>query len=127
MGETQHDPGVATPKRKAAVLTAGGAVAGAACTTKVADALMDEVLPVMLMLPVDAAGMVMPVLNAPVDVVWNENVAEPTITVPVVDALNPVPATVARKHWLDDRAKNRNLIKKPAINSPTTDAAREQT
>jgi hypothetical protein len=31
------------------------------------------------------------------------------------------------KRWLDDRAKNRNLIKKPAINFPTTDAAREQT
>jgi hypothetical protein len=85
---------LATPKRKAAVLTAGGAGAGAASTTKVADALMDEVLAVMLMLPVDAAGMVIPVLNAPVDVVWNGNVAEPTITVPVVDALNPVPATV---------------------------------
>jgi hypothetical protein len=71
-----------------------GAGAGAAWTTNVADALMDDVLAVMVRFPVDAAGMVMPVLNAPVDVVWNANVEEPTITVPVVEALNPVPVTV---------------------------------
>jgi hypothetical protein len=94
-------PGVAAPKRKAAELMAGagpgagaGAGAGAAWTTNVADALMDDVLAVMVRFPVDAAGMVMPVLNAPVDVVWNANVEEPTITVPVVEALNPVPVTV---------------------------------
>src|SRR6478609_11998885 len=79
-------PGLATPKRRAALLTEGAvAGAGAACTTNVADALMDDVLAVMVMLPVDAAGMVMPVLNVPVELVWNEKVAEPTITVPVVD------------------------------------------
>src|SRR4051812_16110164 len=55
---------------------------------------MDEVFAVMVRFPVDAAGMVMPVLNAPVAVVWNANVVEPTTTVPVVEALNPVPATV---------------------------------
>src|SRR5690242_16419650 len=89
-------PGLATPKRRAALLTVGGAGAGAGavCTTNVADALTDEVLAVMVMLPVDAAGMVMPALNAPVELVWNAKVAEPTITVPVVEALNPVPATV---------------------------------
>ncbi len=68
--------------------------AGAACTTNVADALMDDVLAVMVRFPVDAAGMVMPVLKAPVDVVWNAKVVEPTITVPVVAALKPVPVTV---------------------------------
>jgi len=71
-----------------------GAGAGAAWTTNVADALMDDVLAVMVRFPVDAAGMVMPVLKAPVDVVWNAKVVEPTITVPVVAALNPVPVTV---------------------------------
>lgn len=71
-----------------------GAGAGAGWTTNVADAFIDEVLAVMARFPVDAAGMVMPVLKAPVDVVWNANVVEPTITVPVVEALNPVPVTV---------------------------------
>ena len=55
---------------------------------------MDDVLAVMVTFPVDAAGMVMPVLNEPVDVVWKAKVVEPTITVPVVEALNPVPETV---------------------------------
>lgn len=55
---------------------------------------MDDVLAVMVRFPVDAAGMVTPVLNEPVDVVWNEKVVEPTITVPVVEVLNPVPVTV---------------------------------
>lgn len=55
---------------------------------------MDEVLAVMVTFPVDAAGMVIPVLKAPVDVVWNTKVVEPTITVPVVETLNPVPVTV---------------------------------
>jgi len=88
---------VAAPKRKGAALIVGagaGAGTGAACTTKVADALMDDVLAVMVRFPVAAAGMVMPVLNAPCEVVWNAKVAEPTITVPVVEALNPVPVTV---------------------------------
>lgn len=55
---------------------------------------MDEVLAVMVTFPVDAAGMVTPVLKDPVDVVWNAKVVEPMITVPVVEVLNPVPLTV---------------------------------
>lgn len=55
---------------------------------------MEEVLAVMVVLPAAPEGMVMPVLKAPVAVVRNWNVAEPTITVPVVEALNPVPETV---------------------------------
>src|SRR6476661_1345143 len=90
-------PGVAAPKRKGAELIVGagaGAGAGAACTTNMADALMDDVLAVMVRFPVAAAGIVMPVLNAPAEVVWNEKVVEPTITDPVDEALNPVPVTV---------------------------------
>ncbi|GGH96575.1 hypothetical protein GCM10007170_24740 [Arthrobacter liuii] len=41
--------------------------------------------------------MVMAVLNAPVDVVWNAKVVEPTITVPVVEALNPLPVTATEE------------------------------
>ena len=93
-------PGVAAPKRKAAVLMASGcgagagAGAGAAWTTKVAEALMDDVLAVMVTFPVATAGMVIPVLKEPADVVWNAKVVEPTITVPVVEVLNPAPVTV---------------------------------
>jgi hypothetical protein len=52
---------------------------------------MYDVLAVMVTVPLDPAGMVIPVLNVPVAVVLKEKVAEPTITVPVVDALKPVP------------------------------------
>ncbi|MCU1548088.1 MAG: hypothetical protein JWO29_1039 [Arthrobacter sp.] len=55
---------------------------------------MEEVLAVTVSLPVAAAGMVMDVLNAPVDAVRTENVTDPATTVPVADALKPVPLTV---------------------------------
>lgn len=73
------------------MLTVGGCGAGAASTTNEAEALMDDVLAVMVTVPLDSAGMVMLVLNAPVAVVLKGKVVEPTITVPVVEALNPVP------------------------------------
>lgn len=38
--------------------------------------------------------MLTPALKAPVELVLKANVADPMITVPVVAALNPVPATV---------------------------------
>jgi hypothetical protein len=76
------------------VLTVGGRDAGAASTVNEAEALMDDVLAVMVTVPLDAAGMVMPVLNAPAAVVLKGNVVEPTMTVPVVEALNPVPDAV---------------------------------
>lgn len=44
--------------------------------------------------PVAAAGIVMEVLKAPDAAVLNEKVEDPTMTVPVVDTLNPVPLTV---------------------------------
>jgi hypothetical protein len=49
---------------------------------------------VMVSFPVAAAGMVIAVLNAPVDAVRNANAAEPAMTVPDVETLNPVPLTV---------------------------------
>lgn len=76
------------------MLTSGRWGAGAASTTNGAEALMDDVLAVTMTVPLDSAGIVMPVLNAPVAVVLKGKVVEPTITVPVVDALNPVPETV---------------------------------
>lgn len=45
-------------------------------------------------LPVDPDGMVTPALKGPVELVLKANVADPMIIVPVVAALNPVPATV---------------------------------
>jgi hypothetical protein len=55
---------------------------------------MDDVLAVTVTVPLDPAGMVIPVLKAPVAVVLKEKAVEPTTTVPVVDGLNPVPDTV---------------------------------
>ena len=58
------------------------------------DAWAEEVLAVTVSFPVAAAGMVIAVLNAPVDAVRNANVAEPATTVPELEALKPVPPTV---------------------------------
>jgi hypothetical protein len=55
---------------------------------------MDDVLAVMVSAPVAVSGIVIDVLKAPDVAVLKEKVAEPTITVPVVEALNPVPLTV---------------------------------
>ena len=55
---------------------------------------LEEVLPVMVRLPGATAGMVMPVLKGPEAVVVTEKVADPAMTVPVVEALKPVPETV---------------------------------
>jgi hypothetical protein len=65
-----------------------------ASTTNTVEALTEDVFAVTERFPLAAAGIVMPVLNAPVDVVWNWKAAEPTVTVPVAEALKPVPETV---------------------------------
>ena len=57
-------------------------------------AALEEVLPVMVRLPGTTAGMVMPALKVPEAVVVTEKVADPAMTVPVVEALKPVPETV---------------------------------
>ena len=51
-------------------------------------------MPVMVRLPGVTAGMVMPVLKVPEAVVVTEKVVDPAMTVPVVEALKPVPETV---------------------------------
>src|SRR5690349_15236941 len=86
-------PAVAAPNRRMSAPPGGGSGA-AAWTVNTADALMDEVFAVTVTFPVEAAGIVTPVLKVPVVPVLKANVAEPMITVPVVAALNPVPATV---------------------------------
>jgi hypothetical protein len=58
------------------------------------DAWMEEVLAVMVSFPVAAAGMVIAVLNAPLEAVRKGNVAEPTMTVPDVETLKPAPLTL---------------------------------
>jgi hypothetical protein len=75
------------------VLTAGRACTGEV-TVNTEDAWTEEVLAVMVSLPVAAAGIVIAVLNAPVEAVLKANVAEPAITVPEVEDLKPVPLTV---------------------------------
>ncbi|GAB5077928.1 hypothetical protein ARTHROSP310_10690 [Arthrobacter sp. AD-310] len=74
----------------------GGSGAGtvAACTTKTVEALTEDVLAVTATFPDAVAGMVAPVLNDPVAVVRNWKVAAPMMTVPVAEALKPVPETV---------------------------------
>jgi hypothetical protein len=59
-----------------------------------ADAFTEEVLAVMVRFPGATAGMVMPVLKAPAAVVLKEKVADPAMTVPVVEGLKPAPETV---------------------------------
>jgi hypothetical protein len=61
---------------------------------KIADALIDDVLAVTVTLPVAVEGIVMGVLKLPVDVVVKAKVADPTMTVPVVETLKPVPEAV---------------------------------
>jgi hypothetical protein len=63
-------------------------------TVNTAEDLMEEVFAVMVNAPVAASGMVIEVLKVPAAAVLKENVVEPIITVPVVEALNPVPLTV---------------------------------
>lgn len=72
----------------------GGMVGVEEVTVKTDDALMEDVLAVMVSGPGAAAGMVIEVLKEPDTAVLKENVEDPTITVPVVAALNPVPLTV---------------------------------
>nr|WP_328699969.1 hypothetical protein [Arthrobacter sp. 9AX] len=84
---------MATPKRRRAVLTGGSAAAGGV-TVNTEDAWIEEVLAVTVSFPAAVAGMVIDVLNAPVDAVRNANVVEPAITVPDVETLKPVPLTV---------------------------------
>ncbi len=55
---------------------------------------MEEVLAVMVNDPVAAEGMVIEVLKAPEAADLKGKVVAPAITVPVVEALNPVPLTV---------------------------------
>lgn len=92
---------------------------------------MDDVSAVTVTVPLDSAGMVMPVLNAPVAVVLKGKVVEPTITVPVVDALNPVPETVTTEPAGPDAGLKATLpagaacagwIKATAIPAATTKA-----
>lgn len=72
----------------------GGSVASGAVTVNTDDASTDEVLAVMVNDPVAADGMVIDVLKAPEAAVFMGKVVAPAITVPVVEALNPVPLTV---------------------------------
>jgi hypothetical protein len=58
------------------------------------DAWTEEVLAVTVSFPVAVAGMVIDVLNAPVDAVRKAKVLDPATTVPDVETLNPVPLTV---------------------------------
>lgn len=55
---------------------------------------MEDVFAVIVRFLLAVAGIVMPVLNVPVAVVRNWNVAAPTTIVPVVEVLKPVPETV---------------------------------
>lgn len=84
---------MAAPKRSAAVLT-GGIAVPEGVTVNTAEDFMEEVLAVMVNDPAAAAGMVIEVLKVPDAAVLKEKVVDPTITVPVVAALNPVPLTV---------------------------------
>lgn len=57
-------------------------------------AWIDEVLAVMVYDPMAAEGMVIEVLKAPEAAALKRKVVAPAITLPVVEALNPVPLTV---------------------------------
>jgi hypothetical protein len=85
---------VATPKRRAAVLTGGSAAGAGEVTVNTEEAWTDEVLAEIVSFPVAAAGTVIVVLNAPFDAVRKANVVEPAMTVPDVETLKPVPLTV---------------------------------
>lgn len=84
---------MAAPKRSLAVLI-DGTVGGGTVTVNTAEAWTEDVLAVTVTLPVAAAGMVAGALNAPADVVFKGKAADPMITVPVVEALKPLPVTV---------------------------------
>jgi hypothetical protein len=84
---------VATPNRSLLLLIGGCGAGSGGVTVNGADALMLAVFAVKVSAPSGADGTTAFAVNAPADVVRNWKVEEPTITVPVVEARNPVPVT----------------------------------